>query len=285
MRSSLAVKVKLAKPRVKAARRAVKKLAKVIRKAKSKAKAKIISLDSRRRAKQPALSQLDRENLVVEFRLKAQKLGRSILRKWNSRLDLQEVDSIVDLSLCEAVKRFDPKKGASFITFMYYHLRGNLIRAITTAASQNSVPLADFEGYGASDDNGARYRLPNSVEVAEALIGEDQLMPDEVLYQKELMNISTEACSKLDSLEQEVVQRIYLKEEQLMDIAKSLGYSRCHISRVKKSAIDSLTAEMEERTGEKFILEEEKEERSPVVRRRIQRRKPRSTVYGNVVNG
>src|SRR5690349_3051107 len=77
------------------------------------------------------LSDLEREDLITSSRLKARKLGRSILRKWNARLDLQEVDSIVDLSLCEAAARFDPSVGASFLTFLFYHLRGNLIRAIS----------------------------------------------------------------------------------------------------------------------------------------------------------
>src|SRR5690348_15064745 len=71
-----------------------------------------------------------KEELVLRYRMKARKLARSILRKWHSRLDLQEVDSIVDLSLCEAVARYNPAKGASFMTFLFYHLRGNLIRAV-----------------------------------------------------------------------------------------------------------------------------------------------------------
>jgi len=55
------------------------------------------------------------------------------------------VDSIVDLSLCEAVKRFDPLKGASFMTFLFYHLKGNLVRAVAAAATSTAIPNAIAE--------------------------------------------------------------------------------------------------------------------------------------------
>lgn len=74
---------------------------------------------ARRAAGAKGTSRRERTELVVGYRLKARKLARSILRRWHARLDVGEVDSIVDLSLCEAVQRFSPEKGASFMTFMF----------------------------------------------------------------------------------------------------------------------------------------------------------------------
>lgn len=219
------------------------------------------------------LSSRDREQLVLEFRMKARKLARSILRKWHARLDLQEVDSVVDLSLCEAVKRFNPDKGASFMTFLFYHLRGNLIRAVSTAASQSTVRSADIE-----EEEGRRFggKSVNAMEVAEALCGGEASQPDELLFRKQLINISAEACSQLDELEQEVIYRIYMKEQQLMDIANNLGYSRCHISRVKKKALETLYHSLTARMHTEDEIKKQRKYGMSADRRRVHRRRPRS---------
>jgi len=221
----------------------IEDIASKIQKTGKKKGATVVELFSGRRAsKKGGLSEELREQLILEFRLKARKLGRSILRKWHARMDLEEVDSIVDLSLCEAVRRYDPKRGASFMTFLYYHLKGNLIRAVTAAASANCVPSGDKENQSSGSEQEGKFI--NAIDVAAALTGHEGIMPDEVLFKKQLVELSHSACSRLDPLEREVVHRIYLQGQQLMDIASSLGYSRCHISRVKKKALETLQQEM-----------------------------------------
>lgn len=238
---------------------------------------------------QSVLSPETREELIVRYRQKARKLGRSILRKWHARLDLQEVDSLVDLSLCEAVIRYNPEKGASFMTFLYYHLRGNLIRAVSQAAMVNVVPTTDYEANNESAEAAAErknqtYRGVNAIEIAEALCSHDYQLPDEALLKKELVDMSYQACSRLDPLEQEVIERIYMQEQQLMDIANMLGYSRCHISRVKRKALETLYDDLTTSMGidsaaKRPVFDEEEEVRSTrrkVDRRKVHRRRPRS---------
>ena len=207
------------------------------------------------------------EELILEYRTKARKLGRSILRRWQARLDLEEVDSVVDLSLCEAVQRFDPSKGASFMTFLYYHLKGNLIRTVTAAAQANFVPGQEIE-----TRKGEEPKTITALDVVEAISGTDQRNPDDLLLQKELIDLSKDACTRLDPLEREVIERLYLQGEQLMKIASSLGYSRCHISRVKKKALENLQDEMEQ------VLESSEEGSGQLNLqsiRKVQRRKKR----------
>jgi len=194
------------------------------------------------------LSPLQQEALIIKYRIKARKLGRSILRRWHSRMDVDEIDSIVDLSLCEAVKRFDPFKGASFMTFLFYHLKGNLVRAVSAAAATTSLPalLADFNGVFAEDgDSGDTFHTANAMEIADAVTSQDTPLPDEALWRKELTSRSSDACEKLDALEREIIKRIFVQEQQIIDIAAALGYSRCHISRVKKKALDTLHDELQ----------------------------------------
>jgi RNA polymerase sigma factor (sigma-70 family) len=230
----------------------------------------------------------EQEEMILTYRLKARKLGRSILRRWHARIDLDEVDSLVDLSLCEAVKRFDTSKGASFMTFLYYHLKGNLIRAVSAAAAYSNMPGAEVS-QGAGEDVASTVNSDglhvSSSDIAAALSGQEMPQPDEVLYRKQVQNRSSQACEKLDTLEQEIIKRIFFHEQQIMDIAASLGYSRCHISRVKKRALETLYQELTatlgaDEVGKGPLFNDESEvaelpERVQV-RKLVHRRKPRS---------
>jgi RNA polymerase sigma factor (sigma-70 family) len=253
---------------------------------------KIVELAVVAQEKKGATTPAQQEALIIKYRLKARKLGRSILRRWHARMELEEVDSIVDLSLCEAVKRFNPFKGASFMTFLYYHLKGNLVRAVATAAASHSIPVfqvepGEIERAEREHFVGHQLRGLNSAEVAEALTSQDAPLPDEVLWRKELHDKSTAACEKLDALEKEIIKRIFIQEQQIMDIASSLGYSRCHISRVKKKALETLHGELRgamnnEDLGQMPTFEDEEEQDDVqlrlVDRRPIHRRRPRSKV-------
>ena len=238
----------------------------------AKGKAKVIDLFSGEEQRSAGgLTEEERQELVLEFRIKARKLGRSILRKWRARLDLEEVDSVVDLSLCEAVKRFDPSKGASFMTFLYYHLKGNLIRTVSAAANANVLPGSDPDAETTGDEKSV-----TALDVVEALSGTDTHLPDEVLLKKELVGLSQEATHRLDPLEREVIERIYMQGQQLMDIAHSLGYSRCHISRVKKKALETLQNDINHSLALQAEKAREDLHEQTYERRTIHRRRPRS---------
>ena len=214
------------------------------------------------------------ERLVLSFRTKAQKLALSILRKWHARLPLEELFSVVDLSLCEAARHYRPEKGASFITFLYYHLRGNLIRAVTDAATAHAAPAAQ------ANADGSEERLCTAIDIAESLTSTDFEMPDESLYRKELIRIIREACERLESVEREVIERLFLDEELIMDIAASMGYSRCHVSRIKKAAMENLQEALAGvvagRSQEELFSGETQDEKRATKRRRSSPR--RSTI-------
>lgn len=228
------------------------------------------------------LSSRDREDLVVKYRLKARKLSRSILRKWHSRLDLQEVDSIVDLSLCEAVRRYDPTKGASFMTFLYFHLRGNLIRAVAGAVQAQAIPsFEDDAAVWADELDDNSNSGPSIIEVTEALYSAERVRPDELILKRELSRISAQAFESLDPLEREVIDQIFFKERQLLDIARTLGYSRCHVSRVKKRALQVLHRVLRESLGKEAPegpgpLFDSEDEASQMSIKNVRRRRPRS---------
>ncbi|MCB0324283.1 MAG: sigma-70 family RNA polymerase sigma factor [Bdellovibrionales bacterium] len=183
------------------------------------------------------------QELILGHRENGRKLSRSILRRWRVRMPSDEIDSIVDLALCEAARRFSPERGASFMTFFFYHLRGHLVRSVARAAQASNV----FMSYG---ENGGIDTKQWQHVTTEALwsmapdhdvFGQRELeTPENVVLRMEKIERCRTAVNALDDLEKEIITRSFSGEQALVDIAKSLGYSRCHISRVKKSALERL---------------------------------------------
>ncbi|MGI6681336.1 MAG: sigma-70 family RNA polymerase sigma factor [Bdellovibrionota bacterium] len=181
--------------------------------------------------------------LILNHREQAIKMAKSILKKWGSYLDDDEIISTSDLSLCEAASRFDESKNASFITFLYYYLKGNLIKAITHSATINGLDRdAYLDRIGKSDSILAKEKLQDALnsEIADATIGSSSKSPVENILKEELYSLSKEAYLKLDDIERSVIEKIYFKGQQVMQVAKELGYSRCHISRIRKRSIEVL---------------------------------------------
>lgn len=184
------------------------------------------------------------EELILTHRENGRKLARSILRRWRVRMMTDEIDSIVDLTLCEAAKRFSTEFGASFMTFFFYHLRGHLVRAVATAAQASNLFLSFAQSSGfdtlerifpSGQENAWNY-VPE-----QGVAGNREIdTPENILLRKEEAAITKKACGQLDSLQREIIDRSYSDEQALIDIAKDLGYSRCHISRVKKVALKKL---------------------------------------------
>ena len=193
------------------------------------------------------------DELVVNHRENGRKLSRSILRRWRVRMAPDEIDSIVDLALCEAAHRYDATKGASFMTFFYYHLRGHLVRAVASAANASNIFLAYAQNNGMEIGDWSRtseesisYFLPDN-----SLFGRsEEETPEALFLKKEKAERCADAISQLDELEQAVLNRSFRGGEQLIDIASQLGYSRCHISRVKKRALERLQTLLESSEGQ-----------------------------------
>jgi RNA polymerase sigma factor (sigma-70 family) len=163
-----------------------------------------------------------------------------------------EIDSIVDLALCEAAKRYSPERGASFMTFYFYHLRGHLVRSVARAAQASNVFLAFGQSAG-TDTSEWRYVSSEALwgNAPEHLVfGQTDIeTPENAVLRKEKIEECRQAVRQLDDLEKEIILRSFGGEQALVDIAKTLGYSRCHISRVKKSALSRLKNIIGEQTA------------------------------------
>ena len=182
-------------------------------------------------------------DLVIEHRERARKLAKTLLRRWNVYLPRDEFESVVDYSLCQAARRFRPAKGASFMTFLFYHLRGNLLKYVREATKNSSMYCSIEDKFKNEIGESARLLVDGS----RALFDEEQSIlggivpsPEERYLSRERSQAFLNCCSGLTELEEDVIYRIYYKEEQIIAIAATLGYSRAHISRVKRSALKKL---------------------------------------------
>lgn len=211
-----------------------------------------VSAPKKRKIAKPSPEALEAqrvEALILDHRENGRKLARSILRRWRVRMPSDEIDSVVDLALCEAARRFSESHGASFMTFFFYHLRGHLVRSVARAAHSNNIFMAFAQNMGMEPDEW--HHVSNEVIWAYApdtkVFGQQEVeTPEHRMLRSEREKKCREAVQKLDSLEQEVIYRSFQGEQPLVNIARNLGYSRCHVSRVKKAALERLKNILEE---------------------------------------
>lgn len=172
---------------------------------------------------------LDTEVLVTENYEYACKLAHTMLRRWQVLLNRDDIESAIGLALAEAASRFDESKGAHFRTFLFYHLRGVLLREVSDKIDSEKLnrPLENFS------------ETSEFVEKTPAALVEKSNPEGLAITNQRWSSIRTLA-GKLESLEKEVITRHYFENKSLSDIAEELNYCRCHISRVKKSALQNM---------------------------------------------
>ena len=191
----------------------------------------------------PLISQAEAEALILEYFESAEKIARKLLRSWQVQLEADEIKSIVGLALSEAALRFDPSKNVAFVTFLFYHLRGSLIKEISRLAKHSrEVRSLGISGGGVLEQDTA---AKGTME-ADALSHDNN--PENVLYKDQLEVFFKEVCKLLDDLEKEVVFRHLIEDQPLNVVASELKYSRFYISRVKKRAVAKLQKVLLENT-------------------------------------
>jgi RNA polymerase sigma factor (sigma-70 family) len=198
--------------------------------------------NARRIRRNKRLPTAEISRLIVENIQYGETVARSMLRRWGVMMPPEQLYSIVGDSLSEAANRFDKAKGASFNTFFYYHLRGALLKEMEQLfrRKNNLVLMSEL-----SNDEGGCPEAYLAKQTQNAVKRSDPT-PEELLHEKQVAELCWDACSSLDELEQEVINRHIVEEEALTDIASELGYSRCHISRVKSKALGSLARRLKQ---------------------------------------
>jgi RNA polymerase sigma factor (sigma-70 family) len=156
----------------------------------------------------------------------AVKMAFSMLSKWRFQLPKQEVRSIASVALCEAAARFDDSKGVTFGTFLFSYVRGHLLKELTASYNRKRrfVLENDFERVGPAAEN-----------------------PEDMFVRSELVSLLSQLRQRLTPLENTVLDHCFVDEMSVVDVAREVGFSRGHISRLKKEALSLLSRQFEER--------------------------------------
>ena len=202
--------------------------------------AKAYKKTKKKKSKAVRLSIPEQQELIVEHQEDSIKIAWKLLNRWRVTLPQDDVQSIAGISLCEAASRFDPSYETSFRTFYFYYLRGRLIKEISQIVQDKNV--WSNQGLPGETDGDVTVSV-FSQNVESPLV--ERATPESLYESREIAKYCSDAIENLDDLEKEVIRRYFGEDTPITQVAKDLGYCRCHLSRVKNNAIKKLNKVME----------------------------------------
>ncbi|MCS6894482.1 MAG: sigma-70 family RNA polymerase sigma factor, partial [Deltaproteobacteria bacterium] len=143
-------------------------------------------------------------------------------------IDEDEIISVVNLSVAEAINKFDPNRGAGIVTFLYYHLKGNLIKYIDERKKNQEMYVEEL---------GLDFYNYNQADTTLNIYDSNLANPENELERKEENELYSRALNQLTDLERELVQLNLEEGYKVQQIAKQLGLSRSYLSKLKHQAL------------------------------------------------
>ncbi|MCB0345967.1 MAG: sigma-70 family RNA polymerase sigma factor [Bdellovibrionales bacterium] len=169
----------------------------------------------------------DHRCLVLEHWEYGRRIASQKLRAWGMYMPEDELRSLVGLALCEAASRYEPKRGAKFQTFAYYHLLGALTDSIERSRRQQEVNCeldlieAESAQIEASDEGAAS-------------------SPETLLLHLEAKEKINQASAGLNAMQRQIIQKYFIEDEPVRHIAEELNCCHSHVSRLKNKAVTSM---------------------------------------------
>jgi len=207
-----------------------------------------------------------RNRLVLAHRRLAERCaGDFVKRGVVPRADLEQVAL---MGLVKAVERFDPDYGSPFEAFAIPTMRGELRRFFRDATWPVHVPRRAQELYLRLA--GARERLaqalgraPTTVELAADMgvdiddvlcaiesanayrsseVEPDHAGPDDPFWNADARAMLDQALRGLPARERQIVHLRFVEDRTQQNIAREMGMSQVHISRLLRKVLDQLHA-------------------------------------------
>lgn len=180
----------------------------------------------------PAMSDSERERLILDHQKFAENMAWKLLKQWQIRLNRDEVTSDACLALCAAARTFDPLRGVAFSTLLFHHVRGVLLKHVTKLVKHQRVTQAAWSAAKDGNEDELQAVMPHGAD--------DALTPEHHQVNRENRSGFLAALSILSPLERRVIEKWIFEDKSLVDVAAELGYSRGHISRLKSLALEKL---------------------------------------------
>jgi RNA polymerase sigma-B factor len=210
---------------------------------------------------------VDREGTVAAYWYLCQRAARRFMRRGLDRADLEQVAAI---GLIKAIDRYDCTQSAPFEAYAWLLVVGELMHHVRDSERFLRAPRAvrELERRWAAAERELwpslgrepkesdviqvlnatpaevreirSYRASNHMISFEVLGNSEQRTPpcgiDDVLDRLTVERI----LATLSPLERQIVRSIHLDGVTVVDLARRLGYSRRHLTRLHRAAIDRL---------------------------------------------
>jgi RNA polymerase sigma-B factor len=216
-----------------------------------------------------------RQELVCHYLPLAKKIGRRYVR---AGVPLDDLTQIGTIGLMNAVSSFDPGRGVKFEAYAYHHIAGEIRHYLRDAVEQVRAPRWVRKLYGDLTDAVAELRqtlgrTPTLAEIAarmnltEAgvleilrahnrsrvhsisdLVDWQEVRRDVIAHQRyvsfqlpvEDRIVLLKAVERLADLQRKVVYYLFYQDLTQSEVAKRLGVSQRHVSRVLAAALKRL---------------------------------------------
>ncbi len=209
-----------------------------------------------------------RQRIIEEHRYLCARAARKFVRNGLDRRDLEQVAAI---GLIKAADRYDPANGTPFEAYAWVFVLGELMHYVRDSEKLLRVPrrlrelerrwlVAECELWMllARDPSDAEIGAYIGADVGEqrelqryrdasSTVSMDALRP----YEQRALSYTIDnqldklmlqnALANLSALEREILTEIYERDTPLIDLAKRLGYSRRHLTRLHRAALQKLS--------------------------------------------
>ncbi len=216
---------------------------------------------------------LDKEALIEQYTPFVRSIAAKIKKTLAKNIEFADLESYGMMGLLEAADRYDPLRGANFMTFSYYRVRGAIydgLRGMGWVSRSEYQKIRFEERATAYLENMANRQMGSTAEhkSAEANIEElaDQVSQlvtiyvtslegledlqvedktkkpvDDHIFDVEMKDHVREALSRLPDAERTLLTLYYFKEMSLQEVGNELGLSKSWTSRRHAQAIEKLS--------------------------------------------
>jgi RNA polymerase sigma-B factor len=209
----------------------------------------------------------DRERTIHRYRYLCTRGARKFMREGVDRRDLEQVAAI---GLIKAADRFDPRIGTPFEAYAWVLVLGELMHYVRDSERVVRAPrrVRELERRCGAAERELWSKLgrePKPLELAAHLGVDEDDFREMLRYREEGLPLSVEALrpyehlslsytidshldrvliesglERLSTVEREILREIYENDTPVNEIARRLGYSRRHITRLHRAALQKL---------------------------------------------
>ena len=147
---------------------------------------------------------------------------------FKTAMPFRSLDNIMDViqegtvGLIESVESFEPDKGVAFSLYAVYRIRGRMYRFLK---EEGKADIACLENGPENGDSWLDRLVDTGTPVAE--VAEIHLASDVIMG----------AMDRLPRKEQLVLDQVFVKSQEIKDVADMLNVSTAHIYRLQKSGV------------------------------------------------